>query len=164
MLFFDALLAFGLAPHKPTPPRPKPLLARPLQANPAREVHAYLRLATSKATADKLSAPITRAAVRHQLPPMLVARLVMRESGGNPRARNGVCVGLMQVNTRLWFRPHEDPWRVSDNLEAGCRLLAQLKRRYPSWEQALTAYNFGENHQVTRRLKTSRYARAILQR
>jgi soluble lytic murein transglycosylase-like protein len=164
MLPFDWLLALSLKPTPSSLRPPKPVHRAPVQADAHAEVHAYLRLATSRATADKLTAPLVAAARRHRLPPVLVARLVVRESGGNAKAVNGWCVGLMQVDRRLWFKASERPFSVGDNLEAGCRLLARLKRRYPTWEQALTAYNFGENHHVTRRLATSRYARAILAR
>lgn len=164
MFLFDWLAALWLKPQAPSAPLPKPRLQTPVKPDARSEVYAYLRLATSKATAHKLASPITQAAQRHGLPPLLVARLVVRESGGNAYARNGGCIGLMQVNAQLWCKPHENPYRVVDNLNAGCRLLARLKQRYPTWEQALTAYNFGENHHVTRRLRTSTYARAILQR
>lgn len=163
MFLLDWLTALWLKPTAPAAPLPAPKLATPLKLNPTAEVYAYLRLATSEATARKLATPLTQAALRHGLPPLLVARLVVRESGGNAQARSGHCIGLMQVNASLWCKPWENPYRVADNLNAGCRLLARLKRRYPRWEQALTAYNFGENHHVTRRLKTSSYARALLQ-
>ena len=129
---------------------------------PASGVHAYIQSVTSKKTADLYTVPITRAAVHNQVPPLLVAKVVHRESDFDPSCVTGDCVGLMQVNPGLWARKGENMFRVKDNLEAGCRLLSYLHHRFPNWGQALTAYNYGEFHQVTREVGTSRYAFLVL--
>jgi len=33
----------------------------------------------------------------------LINHVIRRESGFNVKAKNGSCVGLMQINTRVWF-------------------------------------------------------------
>ena len=68
----------------------------------------------------------------------------------------------MQVNPRYWAKQGENMFNPADNVEAGSRLLAYLFKRFGTWHQALTAYNFGENHIVTRSVGSSRYAKKIL--
>lgn len=137
--------------------------AKPLVTSSDPEtVHAYIQRVTSKKTADVYTVPIVVAARRHQLPPLLVAKVVHRESDFDPNCNTGDCIGLMQVNPSLWARKGEHLYRVADNLEAGCRLLAYLHGRFPNWPQALTAYNYGEFHPVTRGVGTSSYAYLVL--
>jgi soluble lytic murein transglycosylase-like protein len=125
-------------------------------------VYAYIQQVTSKKVADRFSAPILVASRRHHVPPLLVAKVVHRESDFDPRCVTDTCVGLMQVDPRFWARAGESMFAVADNLEAGCRLLEYLHGKFPDWKQALTAYNYGEFHPVTRRIKTSSYAVLVL--
>lgn len=141
------------------------LVLDPLPAHADSEsqrVHAYIQAMTSHKTAEKYTQPIVKAARHNHVPALLVAKVVHRESDFDPGCVTGDCVGLMQVNPDLWARRGENMFRVADNLEAGCRLLHYLFGRFPSWPQALTAYNYGENHPVTRGIGTSEYARLVL--
>lgn len=75
------------------------------------------------------------------------------ESGFDSEAVNGVCYGLMQLNTK-YFPAGLSP---EDNIRAGVAWLGELLERYEGDTQAaLTAYNAG--HDTGSRA----YARAVL--
>ena len=93
-------------------------------------------------------------APKYDIPPMLVAAIIIVESEGNPEAvgrnydENGELVsldlGLMQLNSS-WFT---GDWRNPEtNITAGCRhlrfLYDQTKHISPYWWSAVVAYNCG---------------------
>ncbi|OGO29151.1 MAG: hypothetical protein A2W33_02995 [Chloroflexi bacterium RBG_16_52_11] len=99
---------------------------------------------------------ITRYAIKHDLPPDLIAALIWQESGGSPAAysRSGA-VGLMQVMPRDGIatkfkcpngpcfakRPTMDELRDPEfNIQFGTRMLAGLFKRKGSLREALHAY------------------------
>lgn len=141
-------------------------LQTPASSKPATEdreaVHVYIQSVASKRVADRFTGPIVVAAGHHKLPPVLIAKVVHRESDFDPGCVSDACIGLMQVNPHYWARKGENMYRTADNLEAGCLLLAYLHGRFGNWPQTLTAYNYGENHPVTRGGGGSRYAYLVL--
>jgi len=99
---------------------------------------------------------ITRYAIKHNLPPDLIAALIWQESGGSPSAysRSGA-VGLMQIMPRDGIatkfkcpngpcfakRPTIDELRDPEfNIKFGTRMLAGLFKRNGSLREALHAY------------------------
>jgi soluble lytic murein transglycosylase-like protein len=102
---------------------------------------------------------IPMAALDHHLDPRLVGAVVMVESSGNPAAvhARSRCVGLMQVNMRVWRGPLRlDQARMTEpayNLRAGCEIL----RRYLVAEQgdvrrALRRYHGGRSWRYAERV------------
>lgn len=95
--------------------------------------------------AKKYDAKIFELAIKHQVSASLVKAVVAKESCYNPKARSSVgAIGLMQLmpETARWLKVR-NPENVSQNLSAGVRYLAQLRKRFGSNELALAAYNAG---------------------
>lgn len=125
-------------------------------------VHEFIQAKAGKSKADRYAGMITSISRKNGVPPMLTAKVINRESTFNPRAVNARCVGLMQVDRIYWFKPGQNPYDPATNINAGTKLLARLYGRFHSWPQALTGYNYGENHRVTRSVGTSEYAFLVL--
>lgn len=126
-------------------------------------VKDFITRRVGKAKALKYGPLIVKISRKNKVPALLTAKVIYRESRYDPSCVTGYCIGLMQVDYRFWFKPGENPYNPYDNINAGTRLLYNLKKRFDTWPQALTAYNFGENHRVTRHLGNSRYAYLVLQ-
>ncbi len=83
-----------------------------------------------------------------QISPELVEAVIERESGWNPDAQNGECVGLMQVDQVIhWKRAQDmgvctlmDPY---DNIRVGISILEDLLKKYGEPAPALMYYNAG---------------------
>lgn len=87
-----------------------------------------------------------RAGAAHGIPAGLMARLVMRESGGNPAAR-GLSgeLGMCQFMPATWGewgagRDWRDP---AANADAAARYLSWLYGQTGEWWMACAAYNWG---------------------
>ena len=80
--------------------------------------------------------------------PELVEAVIERESGWDPTAVNGDCVGLMQVDQIIhWKRAQDmgvctlmDPY---DNIRVGISILEDLLKKYGEPAPALMYYNAG---------------------
>jgi soluble lytic murein transglycosylase-like protein len=82
--------------------------------------------------------------LRHGIDPALVMAVIQVESSGNRFARNGGCVGLMQVNKRVWKLDERRMFEVDYNIEQGVRVLRQyLDRAKGDVIRALHFYNNG---------------------
>ncbi len=84
----------GVAAAQPPTTTPAPLLAG---APPDGAPLAFAAPAPAVPRAAGVDALIAEYAARYGVPETLVRRLVARESGFNPRARNGPNLGLMQI-------------------------------------------------------------------
>ncbi|MCL4151092.1 UNVERIFIED_CONTAM: hypothetical protein GTU68_031876 [Idotea baltica] len=95
--------------------------------------------------AKKYDSKIFELAVKHNVSASLVKAVIAKESCFNPKARSHVgAIGLMQLMpaTAKWLKVKQ-PQNPDQNLAAGVRYLAQLKKRFGSNELALAAYNAG---------------------
>lgn len=95
--------------------------------------------------AEKYSAKIFELAIKHRVSANLVKAVVAKESCFDPTARSKVgAIGLMQLmpETAQWLNVSK-PENANQNLSAGVRYLAQLRKRFGSNELALAAYNAG---------------------
>lgn len=77
--------------------------------------------------------------------PELVEAMIERESNWNPKAVNGNCTGLMQINTEIHKdlignRDMTDPY---DNIYVGVTILEELLHKYDEAVPALMYYNAG---------------------
>ena len=89
-------------------------------------------------------------APEYNIPPYLVAAIIIKESQGNVYAiahnNNGsIDYGLMQLNSS-WF--NDENWNCPEvNIRAGMKHLSELysktKRSSPYWWSAIVAYNCG---------------------
>lgn len=90
----------------------------------------------------ELQAVLREVCEANDIPYCLALGLIEVESGFDPEAINGVCYGLMQLNTRYF------PVGLSydGNIRAGVAYLAEQIERYDGDIQAaLTAYNAGHD-------------------
>lgn len=95
--------------------------------------------------------------------PALVFAVIEVESNFKSEAKNGPCIGLMQVNCNNFNRPNQAMASLispSLNIDAGIEILSTYLKKYPT-EKALTCYNMGENGAKGR--DTSGYAKKVLQ-
>jgi soluble lytic murein transglycosylase-like protein len=127
--------------------------------------------------ADPVALPPTRAeiwaeiqplAARYRLEPAFIYALVIAESDGDPRARNGEARGLMQIKPAAWravsqvsYEPNIWNWRT--NLAAGVDYLA-YSRSYLhkqkgvtfSYPLLLAAFHYGLDYVESRQFDASR--------
>jgi len=95
--------------------------------------------------AAKYETRIINLAIKHNVSASLVKAVVAKESCFNTAARSHVgAIGLMQLmpETAQWLNVRQ-PENADQNLAAGVRYLAQLRKRFGSDELALAAYNAG---------------------
>lgn len=83
-----------------------------------------------------LMAQIEAALARY---PPIVRRVVHLESSFDPKARNGNCLGLMQVNAPIWekelkakgiIKRRSDLFKIKPNLKAGYYILKKYNMDY----------------------------------
>lgn len=141
----------------PLPPAPR--VSENSRAH--KSVHAFIRSRYGEKTARRFAALVVAKAKKYELPPLLVAKIIHRESSFRPQVELRGCYGLMQV-AHFHFKPGQNPRDPATNLDAGCRVLATYHKRFGSWPRTLTAYNFGPGATVSRGLRSSRYARQVL--
>lgn len=104
---------------------------------------------------------------KYNVSPFLIASVIETESGGDPNAYNGGCVGLMQVSS-YWNKDRMKKLKVknlynkSDNVKVGTHLLAELIKKHGKG-RGLMCYNMGEGGASKVRHLT-RYAKNIMSR
>ncbi len=92
---------------------------------------------------------VAEAATRSGLPPQTVLRVMMAESGGNPRIVSPKgAMGCMQIMPATWrylsarYSLGADPFDARRNMIGGAMYLAELTARY-GFAGAIAAYNAG---------------------
>lgn len=102
--------------------------------------------------------------------PEILMAVIETESGGNPKAGNDGCAGLMQVNPamhrgRIAQLGVEDVYDMYDNILVGADILAELFRECPEASWVLDRYN--GNSRADYNLENgilSPYAQKVLER
>lgn len=142
---------------------PTKLVVKALPPKPDhfKSVYRFIESKVGQRAAARLTPIIVAKAQKYDLPPLLVAKVINRESTFRTHVSLHGCYGLMQV-AHFHFKPGQNPYDAATNVEAGCRVLSKYYGRFRNWPQALTAYNFGPSATVSRGLYTSRYARQVL--
>lgn len=105
---------------------------------------------------------IVETATEKGIDPALIFALIEIESNFKEEAKNGPCIGLMQVNCENYGNPNQAMASLISptlNIDAGVEILSGLLKKYPV-EKALTCYNCGERGAKGR--NTSDYAKKIL--
>lgn len=150
-----------LALTRPVTTSPASVTPLPKKPSPAAAVYRFIESRAGKRVARQLTPVIVDKAQKYGLPPVLVAKVIYRESSFRPHVELHRCYGLMQV-AYFHFKAGENPYDPATNVDAGCRVLSKYYGRFRNWPQALTAYNFGPTATVSRGLGTSRYARQVM--
>lgn len=86
----------------------------------------------------------------YDVPLSLALAVIETESGFHSDAKNGNCVGYMQINSintetlseAIGITDLTDPYQ---NISSGVYMLGVLHTKYQDWSKALISYNFGEN-------------------
>ena len=117
----------------------------PIVANPAPPVFVSWQ---TPAAGRPYQALFDAATVKYGLPPGLLSRMALRESGYNPQAK-GVDgeIGIMQIIPK--FHPDLGATGAADPAQAipyAGRFLRYLFDRFHSWTLAVAAYNAGEGN------------------
>jgi soluble lytic murein transglycosylase-like protein len=96
-LLLSACSAAGLARLMPTQPAPRPVSVAATTATEA-EPYEPLAFAAAPAQGSGIDGLISKYSSHYDVPESLVRRVIQRESGYNPGARNGAHYGLMQIS------------------------------------------------------------------
>jgi soluble lytic murein transglycosylase-like protein len=102
------------------------------------------------------------------VPVELVYAVIFAESSGNPLAKSEAdCRGLMQISKEVWNffmkgRSWDLAYNPEENVRCGIRYLADLYKRYVSWEKVLRHYHSGDPN--SKRAVTNRYVEKVLKR
>lgn len=105
---------------------------------------------------------IVEKATEKGIDPALVFAVIEVESNFKAEAKNGPCIGLMQVNCENYGNPNQAMASLISptlNIDAGVEILSSFLKKYPV-EKALTCYNMGERGAKGR--DTSGYAKKVL--
>ena len=103
--------------------------------------------------------------------PELIQAVIERESSGDPEAKNGTCIGLMQINKKYHVDRMEklgvtDLYDTFSNILTGTDYLAELFEKYEDPYLVLMVYNMGARKAISRYEagKYSKYAVTICER
>ena len=107
----------------------------------------------------------------YDMDPALIKSIVWHESRYNPKAKNGSCVGLMQISTR-WHTARAKKLGVTDfydpygNILVGVDYLSDIFDNYKDPALVLMMYNMDNNTAMAmyKRGEISGYAQSVLQR
>ena len=123
------------------------------------DLERYLALNVKHAVkthSKKLAADIMRVSHKHKISAKLLASLVIIESSGDPKAKRKACIGLTQVNHKVWGKylkelgiisRRQDLFHPGKSLEAGVivykKYLESFNKTRNPQKQALMAYSGG---------------------
>lgn len=104
------------------------------------------------------------------VPYALALAVCQQESGFDPLAQNGPCMGYMQINScnheTLREKTGYDPTTPHGNIVGGVAMLGDLLDRYGNTEMALCCYNAGEagaqKHYFSNGITSTTYSRSVL--
>lgn len=120
--------------------------AKPTIAEPIAHVHCMGLSPQAVANrADRYDQLILKFAMEFEISASLIKAVITEESCFNNKALSPVgAQGLMQLmpETADWLKVR-DPHDPTDNIRAGVRYLASLRKQFDSLELALAAYNAG---------------------
>ncbi len=105
---------------------------------------------------------IVEKATEKDIDPTLIFAVIEIESNFKVEAKNGPCIGLMQVNCENYGNPSQAMASLISptlNIDAGVEILSTYLKKYPI-EKALTCYNCGERGAKGR--DTSGYSKKVL--
>jgi soluble lytic murein transglycosylase-like protein len=108
---------------------------------------------------------------KYNMDPAIIKSIIHKESRYNPKARNGNCVGLMQVSKR-WHSKRASKLGVTDfydpysNILLGVDYLSELFDKYKDPRLVLMIYNRGykDTLKLYKEGKISTYAKTVLKR
>lgn len=87
---------------------------------------------------------IEEAAKKYNVPVDLIRRVIQQESQGKQSARSKAgAIGLMQLMPGTAKGLGVNPYNANQNIMGGVQYLAQMYKKFGSWEKALAAYNAG---------------------
>jgi len=114
---------------------------------------------------------VYRISKEYDVDPNLILSIIYHESEFNPRAYNGICIGLMQIYKRY----HKDRMKrlhitnlydPESNIRMGVDYIAELQKQYKDERLVLMLYNM--NNATARRLYKrgiiSKYAKNVIKR
>ena len=96
---------------------------------------------------EELQSVMQDACAEYEVPYSLALAVCETESSFRTDAKNGDCIGLMQINAINFEWLREDGIEPTDhdgNIVAGVKMLGQLLDKYADAHKALMAYNCGE--------------------
>jgi hypothetical protein len=126
----------------------KPTIDLDAAIEAARKRIEQLEASSLKSSPQKLSALINNSADKHGIDPSLIHAVAEQESNFNPEAkgpktRYGQAKGIMQImDETAQGLGLKNPYNAAENIDAGAKLLAQLKDQFGDDKLALAAYNW----------------------
>lgn len=120
---------------------------------------------------EQINKYVVEIAKKYDIEPELIKSIIFSESSYNPKAKNGNCLGLMQVSTR-WHSKRAAKLGVTDfydsysNILVGVDYISELITKYKDPKLALMMYNM--KHETALKLynqgEISDYAKKIIAR
>ncbi len=97
--------------------------------------------------------------------PEVVFAVMYAESNFNNKAKNGDCVGIMQIKKShlSWLKKEigtNDLKDVFQNIEAGIYILSNHFNKYGDYHKALVCYNYGETN--AKNIIASNYSKKVM--
>lgn len=120
---------------------------------------------------DPIDDMIIEVASDYDIEPDLIRSIIYHESKYDPKAKNGSCLGLMQVSTK-WHKDRAERLGVTDfydpkgNILLGVDYLSELIEQHGDVSLALMCYNMSHKKakQLYSRGQVSSYAKNVLKR
>jgi soluble lytic murein transglycosylase-like protein len=108
---------------------------------------------------------------KYNMDPTLIMSVIQQESEYNPKAKNGNCLGLMQVSS-YWHKNRAEKLGITDfydpysNILLGIDYLSELYSQYKDMRLVLMLYNMDHNTAISmfKNGQISSYAKTIIAR
>lgn len=117
-----------------------------MESYTAEETPSPYLLLSEVPLSDDLQTATQAVCEKYGVPYALALAVIETESAFDPDADNGLCIGLMQINSVNFSWLSElgiDPHTYEGNVEAGVLILSRHMETYGDWHKALMAYNCG---------------------
>lgn len=114
---------------------------------------------------------IREIALKYNIEPELIMSIIQTESEYNPKAKNGNCLGLMQVSS-YWHKDRANKLGVKDfydpygNILIGVDYISELLKQYKDPRLVLMLYNMDHNTAISmyKNGQITNYAKTIIAR
>lgn len=164
----DPIPPIPIEPQKPQ--KTESVVVKEVSAKPiVKKTPTQAPVAT--ASESQIDGYIKEICASYGVDPYLVQSIVYHESRYNPKAKNGACVGLMQVSTR-WHSGRAEKLGITNfydpysNIRLGVDYIAELFTQTSDPAHVLMIYNMGHS-KATELYKSgvvSKYAKSVIAR
>lgn len=167
-----------IAPQLPV--TPDIVVGEPMRQGPPQDIPVVKTVALSRGGSvpikqltqrDIINRHVLSIARQYNMKPELIMSIIQQESEYNPKAKNGNCLGLMQVSS-YWHKDRASKLGVTDfydaysNILVGVDYISELMTTYKDIRLVLMLYNMNHDTAISmyKNGQISNYAKTILAR